>query len=74
MEPARKKKKRATGDWPIVTIAAAFTVAEALVSAGVELPGSTTLTPAMRVAMYTVVMGGGFIFKWWASKKIGSAQ
>ncbi len=64
-----KRKKRATGDWPIVTAAAAFTVAEALVGMGVKLPGSENWPQSYRAIGYVLIIGGGFMFRWWATKR-----
>lgn len=62
-------KKRSTGTIPILVAAAAFTGAEAIVSAGIPLPGSDSLPGWLRAIGYMAIMGGGFVFRWWADRR-----
>ena len=68
------KRKRATGTLPIVVAAAAFSGAEAMVNAGITLPGSESLPWWLRALGYFIVMGGGFGFRWWAMNRAGGAD
>lgn len=58
--------------WWMALLAALFTGAEGYVSTpGNSLPGSDNIPIGARLAVYMIVMGGGFFLRWWLSRNTG---
>jgi hypothetical protein len=71
LAPTWTPKRKAA--W-LVILAGVFSGAEAMVSAGIELPGSGSIPPWARGLLIVSITAGAFYFRWRASKETGRAS